>query len=119
MLVKLRRVAIIVSYSGGTEYLINVARMLKANKVPIILISNMGESPLSEMADLHLKIATREKLYSKISTFSIDAAVTYLFDVLYGLVFSRDYDRNLATRQRSSRLIETSRRADSSILREI
>ena len=40
-------------------------------------------------------ITTREKLYSKIGSFSTNSSISFLLDVLYSCVFSKDYQKNL------------------------
>ena len=61
------------------------------------------------MADCALRICTREKLYSKIATFSTDASFEYLLDVLYSCVFRRDYDKNLQLKIQPAQAIERGR----------
>ncbi|EGE54575.1 conserved domain protein [Streptococcus parauberis NCFD 2020] len=63
-------------------------------------------------------MATKEKLYSKISTFSTDVAIAYLLDVLYSCVFAQSYDKNVKLRKTASQKIEVSRLASSSVLKE-
>ena len=53
--------AIMLSYSGETPILIRSARMLRKHKIPVILITNIGESSLSRLADCVLRICTRER----------------------------------------------------------
>ncbi len=87
--------AVVISYSGETPILIRAAQVLKKHKVPIILITNIGESSLSRMADCVLPICTREKQYSKIATFTTDSSIAYVLDVLYSCLFALDYEKNL------------------------
>ena len=76
------------------------------------MITSIGDNTLSKNADCILRICTREKLYSKIATFSTDSAITYLLDVLYSCIFALDYDRNLNLK------IETGRFSTVDILKE-
>ncbi len=66
--------AIIVSYSGETPILSRVIQALKMDVIPTIAITNIGENTVSRNADVVLRICTREKLYSKIATFSTDVS---------------------------------------------
>lgn len=100
---------LIISYSGETPILIRGADMLKKHKVPIILITNIGESSLSRMADCVLRICTREKQYSKIATFTTDSSIAYLLDVVYSCMFALNYDKNLQLRIDAARAIEQGR----------
>ena len=101
--------AIMLSYSGETPILIRSARMLRKHKIPVILITNIGESSLSRLADCVLRICTREKQYSKIATFTTDSSIAYLLDVLYSSVFVLDYEKNLQLRIDAARAIEQGR----------
>ena len=110
--------AIIVSYSGETSILNETIQYLKANKIPIIAITNIGDNTTARMADCVLRICTREKLYSKIATFSTDSAIVYLLDVLYSCIFALDYDANLQLRISTSKMIEAGRSSTVDIIKE-
>lgn len=100
---------IILSYSGETPVLIRAAQALKKHKIPVIVITNIGESSLSRLADCVLRICTREKQYSKIATFTTDSSIAYLLDVLYSCVFALNYDKNLQWKINAAREIEMGR----------
>ncbi|WP_434351828.1 MurR/RpiR family transcriptional regulator [Trichococcus flocculiformis] len=110
--------AIIVSYSGETEILNQTIRTLKRNKIPVIAITNIGDNTAARLADCVLRISTREKLYSKIATFSTDSAIVYLLDVLYSCIFALDYDANLQLRISTSKMIEAARFSTVDIIKE-
>lgn len=110
--------AIIISYSGETTILNKVASLLKENRVPIIALTSIGENTLSKNASITLRISTREKLYSKISTFSTDASISYLLNILYACTFNLNYDKNLKQKIATSKRIEIDRSSDSFILSE-
>lgn len=110
--------AIIVSYSGETFVLNDVASILKQKNIPIIAITNIGDNTTARLSDCVLRICTREKLYSKIATFSTDSAITYLLDVLYSCVFALEYDKNFELKINTSKAIETGRFSTVDILKE-
>jgi len=110
--------AIIVSYSGETEILNQAIQTLRTNHIPIIAITNIGDNTTARLADCVLKISTREKLYSKIATFSTDSAIVYLLDVLYSCIFALDYDANLQLRISTSKMIEWARFSTLDIIKE-
>lgn len=110
--------ALIISYSGETYVLANIINALKNKNIPVIVITSIGDNTLSRKADCVLRICTREKLYSKIATFSTDSAITYLLDVLYSCIFALDYDRNLNLKIETSKAIETGRFSTVDILKE-
>lgn len=110
--------AILISYSGETTTLFEVAKLLQQNSIPIILLTSFGDNTLSHIADVVLHISTREKLYTKISSFSTDVAIEYVLDVLYSCIFADDFDKNLETKLSSSKLIERDHFSNTSILSE-
>lgn len=116
--VDIQSCAIIVSYSGETPILSRVIQALKMNGIPIIAITNIGENTVSRNADVVLRICTREKLYSKIATFSTDVSFEYILDLLYSCVFSLDYDKNLERKTKISQMIEKGRFSTIDIMKE-
>lgn len=109
---------IVISYSGETGSLRPMVLNFYRQNVPIILISHFGESSFSRVADVHIKMSTRERLYSKIATFANDASIAYLLDLLYSVVFVKQYERNLEYRTRHSERFETTRRSKDSYLKQ-
>ena len=101
--------AIIVSYSGETNILKRVARTLNARHIPFVAITNIGNNSIGDLANVNLKICTREMLFSKIATFTTDEAITYLLDVLYSCIFCLHYDENVSLRKNVSRIVEKNR----------
>ncbi|GGA92080.1 MurR/RpiR family transcriptional regulator [Ornithinibacillus halotolerans] len=91
-----RTVAIIISYSGESLVSHNILPLLQRRKTPIIALTSIGDNTLSKQADCVFRITTREKLYSKIGSFSSNNSIGFLLDVLYSCVFSKDYQKNLA-----------------------
>lgn len=109
---------LVISYSGETGSLHPMISHFYQNGVPIILISNFSESSFSKLAKVHLKMSTRENLYSKIATFANDASITYILDLLYGLVFNKNYDEYLAYRTSHSERFERNRQTEDSYLKQ-
>lgn len=110
--------AIIVSYSGETPIFKNVILALKGNHIPIIGITNIGDNTVSRNANVVLRICTREKLYSKIATFSTDISFEYILDLLYSCVFALNYDANIERKTTVSKIIEQGRFSTLDILKE-
>lgn len=61
-------VAVIISYSGETTELIEVANMLKERNVPIICVSKYGDNPLSKISSINLHHASIGKGLKTYST---------------------------------------------------
>ena len=87
--------AILISYTGENKTILRTAAILQEIHVPILALTSIGDSTLSSLSTAVLRMTTRERLYSKISNFTINTSICYLLDVLYGCVFAEDYQRNL------------------------
>lgn len=98
--------------------LVRYMEILKANQIPTILLTNIGDSTLARSADYIFRMSTRERLYSKIATFANDSSITYLLDLFYSCVFRENYERNLQFRITTSKVVETTRDSNSQYLRE-
>ncbi|WP_048000754.1 MurR/RpiR family transcriptional regulator [Lactiplantibacillus herbarum] len=98
--------AICLSYSGESDPLFQALGYLKANHVPLIAITSIGENRLSQLADVTLHITTREKAYSKIGGFTSLNSMALVLDILYSSYFSLQYDQNLAFKQHLATLTE-------------
>ena len=117
-LAKKKSCAIIISYSGETPQLIQIMKILNRQAIPIILLTSVGDNTSTQLASHILRLATREKLYSKIGTFSTDTSITFLLECLYAGIFAQSYETNLALRKQASKFIEFERSSSSEILKE-
>jgi DNA-binding MurR/RpiR family transcriptional regulator len=98
--------AIVISYSGENGEIVRLLPLLKRKKIPIIALTSIGDNTLTKYADCILRITTREKLYSKIGSFSSNDSISFLFDVLYACVFSKNYQNNLEFKVRISKYFD-------------
>lgn len=83
--------AIMISYSGETQEIINMAKVLKPRKIPMIGITSLGDNQLSKFCNHVLNTGSREKIFSKIAPFSSKTSIEYLLDILFSCLFSLDY----------------------------
>lgn len=90
-----QHLAMIVSYSGETNELIQIAQILKEKKTPLIVLTSIGDNRLSHYADYLLHIGSREKIFTKIAPFASQISMEYLFNVIYSCFFQKDYDENI------------------------
>lgn len=89
------RIGMIISYSGETNELIQVAQTLKEKKTPIIVLTSVGDNRLSHYADYILNIGSREKIFTKIAPFASQASMEYLLNVIFSCIFQKDYEQNI------------------------
>lgn len=109
-----KNTAILISYSGETEELLQLAKILKKNKTPMIALTSIGENSLRKYCDCTLSISTREKLYSKIGTYSINNSIHLILDIVYSCLFKMNYNSNLEYKTKVSKEVDV--RASNNIL---
>ena len=98
--------AIIISYSGENETLISAARLIKKKRVPVIVLTSLGDNTLASLADFAVRISSREKLFSKIGGFAAEESIQFVLNVFYSLCFRSDYDKNLSYKVSHAREVE-------------
>lgn len=109
--------AILISYSGESEEVLKIAKILRKNKTAIIAITSIGENTLNNFSDCTLSITTREKLYSKIATYSTNNSIHLILDILYSCLFKINYKQNLQYKTDISKNIDE-RVSTSALLKE-
>lgn len=93
-------VAIMLSYSGRTQEMINCAEELNKNQVPIILISKFENSLLTQMADCNLSVAAMEYIVRS-GAMSSRIAQLNVVDILYTAYINRDFENNMDRLQKT------------------
>lgn len=110
--------AICISYTGETPHLLQVAKTLHTNQIPMIAITSIGSNHLSHIADVSLHLTTREKTYSKIAGFSSLTSLSLVLDILYACLFAKKYDENFAYKTNIAKQVETNRVINNVIIHE-
>jgi len=95
-------VVIIISNSGASKRLIDVAEVATKQGAIIIAITNSNNSPLAKLCNYHIKTATREKLFLEEYYFSRISAMTVI-EILYLFltVGKEDVYKNLSRHEQS------------------
>lgn len=78
-------VALVISYTGETDDILNTAKILKKNKIPVIAILKYGDNSLSKLADInlyHSSIGKDLKTYSTRSRVVQNNIIDILFTAL-------------------------------------
>ena len=75
-------VVIVISNSGASKRLLNVAEVAHKKEAKVISITNSANSPLAKISDYHITTATREKLFLDEYYFSRISAMTVI-EILY------------------------------------
>lgn len=105
--------AIILSYSGEDEFLIEIADHLLEQRIDIVSITNIGSNTIARKSKYNLLCSTREKLNEKVAAYSSIDSMDYLLDILYSGIFSIQYDNNMKIRMDLAKKFEKHRRSDS------
>lgn len=110
--------AIVISYSGNNEYRDpeRFIKRLKERDVRLIGITSEGDNYIHKHIDCLFTMASQEKLYSKIASFSTEQSVLYILNVIFSYYFMSDYDQHYLKRTTQSKAYENDRK---SILHEI
>ncbi|AJY74753.1 MurR/RpiR family transcriptional regulator [Paenibacillus beijingensis] len=101
-------VAVGISYSGETREVITAMKHARSSGVPTICISKFGNTSLSAVADVPLRISSTD---SDIRSGAIASRITQLnvIDILYLAVASKDYGKSVELLNRTRRAIRGSR----------
>ena len=92
-----KRIAMVISYSGETNEIIQIAQILKEKQTPIIVLTSIGDNRLSHYADYILNIGSREKIFTKIAPFSSQISIEYILNLIFSCLFQKDYDNIIQT----------------------
>ncbi len=111
-----KHTAILISYSGESDEVIKIAKVLRDRKTPIISLTSLSENSLKNFSDCTLYISTREKMYSKIGYYSTNNSIHLILDVLYSCIFKMNYQENLEYKTKIAK--STEERVVSSIVLE-
>ncbi|MDM8196533.1 MurR/RpiR family transcriptional regulator [Massilimicrobiota timonensis] len=87
--------AIIISYSGHAPHIKHLIETLRKKQTSIIAITNLEDNDLSLLADVTLRMSSRELIYTKIADFASSLSLKYILDILYSCIFSIHYQQNL------------------------
>ncbi|MFV0395757.1 MAG: MurR/RpiR family transcriptional regulator [Coprobacillaceae bacterium] len=110
--------AIVISYSGESQKVLEPIKQLKKSKIPIIAITSIGENSLKKLSTQVLEISTREKIHSKIAGFTSEYSINLILNILYACVFSKYYEKNYLKIFDRNKKIEVNRKSFSDLLKE-
>ena len=85
--------ALFVSYKGIYHHFVSCAAILKRRKIKTGLITCNTESPLVPLCTTTLLIPNTEQV-SKIATFHSQISIEFVLNVLYSLIYEKDYEQH-------------------------
>ncbi len=89
-------VALLISYSGVSEFYGRALPLLAQRNVPMILIGAPMAKERNPGLSAYLLVGDSESTLYRITQFASHISVQYVLDTLYGSVVAGDYDRTLA-----------------------
>lgn len=96
--------AIVISHSGSTKEIVDIAEAMQKKGVSVICITRYRRSPLTQYADFTLTYSSDEHMVYGFSISSA-AAQNYLLDLLYVEYFKRSYDTSMKNQEDSAALL--------------
>lgn len=87
-------VGVIISYSGETKEMIQIAGILQKNGTPVVAVTSSGENSLNRIADYNLFVTAKETVFRS-GAMASRTAQLYIIDILYALYCSLDYDESI------------------------
>lgn len=109
---------ILISYSGESSSMVKIAKELGKKKIPIITLTCIGNNTVNSYASCALFISTREKMHSKIGSFSTEYSISLILNILYSTLFARNYQDNLELKFNRTKYFEGNRKTNSMLLKE-
>lgn len=103
--------AIIISYSGNNithEPMCHIETLIN-NQVPTIGITSGGNNYIHQTIDCIFEMSSRERLYSKISTFATEQSALLIFNIIFACFFKKNYHQNLVYKIENSKILEDRR----------
>lgn len=106
---KATHVAFIVSYSGETDAMLEIARQAKSRRACVVTLTMEGTNKLRSFADIPLIVPASERVYRRGAETSRLSQLTVV-DILYRLIVSRDVESAIDALERSMEATHRSRR---------
>lgn len=99
--------SIVITYAGRVREVRPILDYLKANDHIVVLISSLWDRTYTKLCDYHLVIASNESpSKGVIGNFGSMTSISFIFDLLYGLYFKRNYKDNLEKSQAPFELLK-------------
>ncbi|OGS54686.1 MAG: hypothetical protein A2Y20_04985 [Firmicutes bacterium GWF2_51_9] len=85
------RLAILISYTGETVDIINVAQELKVQKVPSVSITSYSNNSVCQLCDINVFVDASES-FNRLGGMSSRIATLNVIDILFTALINSDYD---------------------------
>ena len=87
-------VAIIISRTGENPMLYRIANVLRERKIPLLVLTEYRHSSLAKISTEHLYLYNVHR-FTDMGTILFQTSVQYLFDLLFAILFSRNFENSV------------------------
>ena len=87
-------VAIIISRTGENPMLYRIANVLRERKIPLLVLTESRHSSLAKISTEHLYLYNVHR-FTDMGTILFQTSVQYLFDLLFAILFSRNFENSV------------------------
>ena len=87
-------VAIIISRTGENPMLYRIANVLRERKIPLLVLTVSRHSSLAKISTEHLYLYNVHR-FTDMGTILFQTSVQYLFDLLFAILFSRNFENSV------------------------
>lgn len=87
-------VAIIISRTGENPMLYRIATILCEKKIPLLVLTESRHSSLAKISTEHLYLYNVHR-FTDMGTILFQTSVQYLFDLLFAILFSRNFENSV------------------------
>ncbi|MBS3202871.1 MurR/RpiR family transcriptional regulator [Turicibacter bilis] len=87
-------VAIIISRTGENSMLYRIANVLHERKIPLLVLTESRHSSLAKISTEHLYLYNVHR-FTDMGTILFQTSVQYLFDLLFAILFSRNFENSV------------------------
>ena len=87
-------VAIIISRTGENPMLYRIANVLHERKIPLLVLTESRHSSLAKISTEHLDLYNVHR-FTDMGTILFQTSVQYLFDLLFAILFSRNFENSV------------------------
>jgi Transcriptional regulators len=109
-------VAIIISYSGESANILQIAKACVDKHIPIVAITSFGENSLSKLSNYKLYVSTKESMFANLGDYSTHLSVLFLLDIIYAEYFKLNFKDNYIRKEKISKELEENRHSDNPII---
>ena len=87
-------IAIIISRTGENPMVYRIANVLRERKIPLLVLTESRHSSLAKISTEHLYLYNVHR-FTDMGTILFQTSVQYLFDLLFAILFSRNFENSV------------------------